>query len=173
MKARIVALTCALALASPVPAFAQAQDPAVAPPGNSAVDQYRESVPPTSPGGRGPTRGEAKALARQGEDGRRLAEVLERTAGVPSGTDDDVQAGAPGGSSGGGRASGGGGTSGARADGGVAASTPDGSASSATSDPAPVAVITGGIGPIPIWLMAVLAVLLIVGVNVVRQRRAS
>lgn len=57
--------------------------PSEAPPGNSAVDQYRESLPPSSPNQRRLNRRDRDALRREGSDGRALADVLERSGGVP------------------------------------------------------------------------------------------
>lgn len=54
-----------------------------APPGNSAVDQYRESVPPSSSNSRRLTRSDRAALEREGRDGQALANALERSGGVP------------------------------------------------------------------------------------------
>jgi hypothetical protein len=88
MDMRIVlALLSALALALPAAAAAQTQN---APPGNSGVDEYLETVP-SAGGNRPPHRGEhkpsgstlspaaRKALESQGKDGQRVAAIVEAT----------------------------------------------------------------------------------------------
>jgi hypothetical protein len=92
MLMALVALT--LALASP----AMAQSPNTnAPPGNSAIDEYLETVPdpggdshPGPPGGDGggATDGaQQQKLARMGPDGRALARLVATTAPAAAGTD--------------------------------------------------------------------------------------
>ena len=65
------------------PAAATAQD--AAPPGNSAVDQYRESAPPAAPGSKKLTDEQRKRLADRGSDGAALADALDSSGGVPGG----------------------------------------------------------------------------------------
>jgi len=66
-------LLIALVLGAAVPSAASAQ--AQAPPGSSAIDQYRENIP-AGAGDRGPSRRQSRALEREGEDGRQLVRVL-------------------------------------------------------------------------------------------------
>lgn len=72
--------------------MAQSQ-PSEAPPGNSAVDQYRESLPPASSNTRKLSRKDRSGLERQGSDGEALAAVLERSGGVPQASTPAANAG--------------------------------------------------------------------------------
>jgi hypothetical protein len=100
MLMALVALT--MALASP----ALAQSPNTnAPPGNSAIDEYLETVPgaggdshpgPPEGDGGGATDAARQKLARMGSDGRALARLVAATA--PAGTDRAHRADAAGGS---------------------------------------------------------------------------
>jgi hypothetical protein len=86
---RLLATLAVLALAGPSPALAQSTQ-TNAPPGNSAIDEYLESVP--SAGGNTPTAaivhdrsqtlgGRAgRSLRASGADGRRLAQIVAATA---------------------------------------------------------------------------------------------
>lgn len=84
---RVLILLTIASLALPGGALAQTS---IAPPGNSGIDQYRETVPdaaggeiPRRPGSHGGTvlsPGERRALNRLGRDGRALASVIEQTA---------------------------------------------------------------------------------------------
>lgn len=153
---------------------ASAQRPSSeAPPGNSAVDQYRESLPPASSNRRELSRRDRDALRREGPDGRALAAVLERTGGVPrdadaapSGGTSDGRGDSParrGGGERGGRAAGGGTTGPTSArDGG----TGDGSRSVAP------AAAASTVGPVPVWALLVAAVAL-VGVGLALRVRTS
>jgi hypothetical protein len=100
MLMALVALT--MALASP----ALAQSPNTnAPPGNSAIDEYLETVPgaggdshpgPPEGDGGGATDAARQKLSRMGSDGRALARLVAATA--PAGTDRAHRADAAGGS---------------------------------------------------------------------------
>jgi hypothetical protein len=89
----IALVALALALASP----AMAQSPKTnAPPGNSAIDEYLETIPgaggdshPGSQGGDGGQHTDAaqQKLARMGPDGRALARLVAATAPARAGTD--------------------------------------------------------------------------------------
>ena len=89
----IVGLTSALlALALAAPAPAPAQRGTLAPPGNSGVDEYKETIPtsrgsrPTDSlgggggGGGGLNPAARRSLDRLGPDGQRVAELADRTA---------------------------------------------------------------------------------------------
>ena len=93
MTRAIIAL---VVLAFALPAMAQAQAPQTnAPPGNSAVDEYLETVPGASgnprprtpaPGGAAGsalTAAERARLERLGPDGKTLADAVEATAPAP------------------------------------------------------------------------------------------
>lgn len=56
----------------------------IAPPGNSAVEQTRESAPLSSSNRREATPAQNEALEREGRDGVALAEALDRIGGVPA-----------------------------------------------------------------------------------------
>jgi hypothetical protein len=86
-------ITALLALALLAPAGAAAQSPQTnAPPGNSAIDEYLETVPtaggdatPRPPGAATGgeqvlTQAQRAALERQGPDGKALADVVDATA---------------------------------------------------------------------------------------------
>lgn len=84
-------------LALALPALAHAQAPqTTAPPGNSAIDEYVETVPgatgntrpgPSQDGGAGVLSALERArLERLGPDGRALADAVEATAGTPAKT---------------------------------------------------------------------------------------
>ena len=97
MRFRIVLLACAVALLLASPAAAQSGQ--IAPPGNSGVDEYLETVP--TPEGNRPSRGDdgdgggtarGPALSREarrrledsGPDGKRAAALAEATAPRPA-----------------------------------------------------------------------------------------
>lgn len=80
---RLLALALVAALA--LPAFASAQEETVAPPGNSALDEYLQTVPGSSGDKRlGRPRAELSPAARgrlerRGENGRALADIVDGT----------------------------------------------------------------------------------------------
>jgi hypothetical protein len=86
-------LAALVALALCIPAAAAAQAPRTnAPPGNSAIDEYLETVPGASgnavprPPGAGAdtlTAAQRARLEQQGVDGRTLANIVESTSPVP------------------------------------------------------------------------------------------
>ncbi|MFA4927860.1 MAG: hypothetical protein WC558_05050 [Patulibacter sp.] len=76
---RAVAVALLLVLAG-TPAVASAQQGS-APPGNSGIDQYRESVP-SAGDGRELSTEQRRSLRDQGRDGEELEAVLERNGGV-------------------------------------------------------------------------------------------
>jgi cobalamin biosynthesis Mg chelatase CobN len=175
---RTVVSLAAAALLVPTAGAAAAD---VTAPGNSAVDQYRESAPPGSSSSKkvpGKTR---RKLESAGEDGKALAAALDRTGGVPrataSGTGAGTEADGP-------KVSGDSGASGDDRDGadpssGTAPSGAalDGSAGSpvdAASAPKSAAETAAAatLGPFPIWV-TVLAAFAVIGVALVVRRRAS
>lgn len=170
---RIVVLGVLLAALMPATAGAQSD---AAPPGNSAVDQYRESVPAPDGPRRSLSERERSQLARQGPDGKALAEAIERQGGVAAaGTDAD----APGA---GGRDGSAGDAAGKRSPRGddrdvdADADTAAGASSSGTDgggdDRGVVGMSTSAVGDqLPLGWMAAIAVLLAT-VGVVRWRRA-
>jgi hypothetical protein len=92
----------ALALALASPALAQSPN-TEAPPGNSAIDEYLETVPgaggDSNPGpqggdGGGATDAAQQKLARMGPDGRALARLVAATGPVAGGTHRTHQGGA-------------------------------------------------------------------------------
>lgn len=167
-------LTLAVLLGVGPAAAAAADDPSsVAPPGNSAVDQYRESLPPSSGERRSLSEKDRRALRRQGPDGRALEAVLERSGGVPraSGGED-----AGSGDSRPGASARRGGAVDSAADGAPRSQEDDPATSGAAGDPdsqpvAPAAAAST-VGPVPVWSMLVAAVVL-VGVGLVVRRRAT
>lgn len=89
MPLLVLVVIAALAL----PAVAGAQRPTNSAPGNSALDQYSESVPgasgdkrPGRAGGRLTPTGR-RGLERRGRDGRALAEIIDATAESERGSD--------------------------------------------------------------------------------------
>ena len=86
-------LAALVALALCVPAAAVAQGPRTnAPPGNSAIDEYLETVPgatgnavprPPTPGGGTLTAAQRARLEQHGADGRTLANIVESTSAIP------------------------------------------------------------------------------------------
>jgi cobalamin biosynthesis Mg chelatase CobN len=152
-----------------------------APPGNSGVDQYRESAPPSSGNTRKLDREQRSALASRGKDGKALADALDRNGGVPAPS---------GGSSGGSADTGTGGAvggnssssdtssdhAGAAEDAPSAAAPPAGSSEGAPKD-VPSGSVTESaaastVGPFPVWTMLVVA-LVLVGIGLVVRRRPS
>jgi hypothetical protein len=141
-----------------IPSSASAAGGAAAPPGNSAVDQYRESVPTSgsrSPGRELPKR-TAKRLAAAGADGEALAKAIDRSGGVAApvqstASGEDAASGTSGATSSGSR--GGTGAAGANgANGANGESIIDGAA------PQPVLATTAAsatVGPLPVWLILV------------------
>jgi hypothetical protein len=91
---RTLAALIALALLVPAAAAAAAQGPRTnAPPGNSAIDEYLETVPgasgngvprPPVAGGATLTAAERNRLERLGTDGRTLARIVESTSPAPA-----------------------------------------------------------------------------------------
>lgn len=81
MLRRFRVLILGVLLAALLPATAGAQSSA-APPGNSAVDQYRESVPKPDGPRRSLSQRERSELRRLGPDGAALAATIERQGGV-------------------------------------------------------------------------------------------
>lgn len=176
--ASVLVLSTVLAVFG-VTAGAVAQStPSTAPPGNSAVDQYRESAPPSSSKQRKLSRRDREALERRGADGAALAAVLERSGGVPQAapaatggaangrtrTPSDAR---PDGDSGARSAAGSGTTGSGR---GTSAEAP---AEAADSRPIAPAAASSTVGPVPVWAMLAAAVL-VVGVGlVVRARMTS
>jgi cobalamin biosynthesis Mg chelatase CobN len=193
MFPRILVTVVLTALA--VPGLAQAQS-SVAPPGNSAVDQYRESVPSTPASGPKKVPKETRrALREQGAAGRDLAAVLAKNGGVAAATtsggagDSDAGTGSAG--TGSGRDSGSGGDSGSSpAGGGAGGSSTAPGAGEAPSPPASSsgagnestaqaaatsttqAAATSTVGPLPVWAM-VLAAFVVVGIGLVVRRRPA
>jgi cobalamin biosynthesis Mg chelatase CobN len=192
VKYSLCSLAAALVLAVGLPTSAFAQD--VAPPGNSAVDQYRESAPPASSGAKKVTPTQRRGLERQGRDGAALAAALDRTGGVPTGAGASgaaarsSDAAASSGRAGSGEgvsasdASPGGGTSStgesssSSAGGGSAA----GGESDAAGRPAVATVqesttkaaASSAVGPFPVWVM-LLGALVVVGVGLLVRRRSA
>jgi hypothetical protein len=88
----LASLVLSVALAAPSAAAAASQPPVttIAPPGNSAIDEYKETVPGPGgdqsepPGGTGHhgalTPDQQRALNKLGPDGRALASVVDATA---------------------------------------------------------------------------------------------
>lgn len=81
MVRRFRVLLLGVLLAALLPAAAAAQS-GTAPPGNSAVDQYRESVPTPDGPRRSLSERERSELRRLGADGAALAEAIDRQGGV-------------------------------------------------------------------------------------------
>lgn len=184
-------LVTAIVATAVVPASAVAD---IAPPGNSAVDQYRESAPSTTSNSKKLSAERRRELAKKGEDGEALAAALDRNGGVPDGRnetgttsgDGDASA-APSGATGNGRETGrGGDDAGATSEapsseqgesGGVAG---EGTSSSQDSEPesgasesdgsTTTAAASATVGPLPVWTLLVGAVL-IIGVGFVLRRR--
>lgn len=83
---RLALLACCASIAAPVSASAQGVQ---APPGNSAVSQYFETVPAAG-GGQAPTHGRSvsraveRRLQASGTDGRALARALNAAPGPPA-----------------------------------------------------------------------------------------
>jgi cobalamin biosynthesis Mg chelatase CobN len=174
----------------------------VAPPGNSAVDQYRESVPSTpaspgapggSPGGSGTVpKSTRRALEGQGRAGRDLASVLAKTGGVATPRAEGVPAeggaarvgsgrtsGAPSSSSGKSATAATSGSASAPTEGqsaavGTSARTAGESGSAAEEGAASPtqAAATSTVGPFPVWMMVVGA-FVVVGVGLVLRRRPA
>ncbi|MEV4420642.1 hypothetical protein AB0L40_11810 [Patulibacter sp. NPDC049589] len=166
-----------------LPAFASAQD--VAPPGNSAVDQYRESAPPASPGSKKLSGSRKRALDAEGRDGAALAAVLEKNGGIPSAKPSGGAASgaspSSGGASSGGKGSEGSGSGGSSSSGdpGVAsAGSPAAGPESKTDAPSEKktsttdAAASSTVGPLPVWAMLIAAVV-VVGIGLVVRRRPS
>lgn len=172
--ASVLVLSTVLAVFG-VTAGAVAQStPSTAPPGNSAVDQYRESAPPSSTKQRKLSRRDREALERRGADGAALAAVLDRTGGVPQAAAPRSGATA---SSGDGKDRAGRGTRERSGSGAGASATAAGKG--ATADPADgvtdaqsiaPAAASSTVGPVPVWAMLVAAVAL-VGVGLLVRRR--
>lgn len=167
---RVLLLGVLLAALLPVTAAAQS---GTAPPGNSAVDQYRESVPAPDGPRRSLSERERRELRRLGADGVALAATIDRQGGVSAAE----TSAAP--SSGSerrprGRASGGDGAS--DRDRGSATDRDDAAADGAEAAPADdrdvVGVSTSAVGDqLPLgWMAAIAALLAVVGI--VRWRRA-
>lgn len=176
--ASVLVLSTVVAVFGMTAGAAAQSGPSTAPPGNSAVDQYRESAPPSSAKQRKLRRGEREALERRGADGAALASVLERSGGVP-------QAAAPSGAGGptaGGKRTGSdarsGGGSDARSDTGSGSTgAKDGTAAgnateAADSRPIAPAAASSTVGPVPVWVMLAAAVAL-VGVGLLVRRRIT
>ncbi|MBF6620074.1 MAG: hypothetical protein ITG02_07570 [Patulibacter sp.] len=149
--------------------------PSEAPPGNSAVDQYRESLPPSSGERRSLDRDDREALRRQGQDGRALASVLERNGGVPraaaeatadSTPDRDRAPGSDG------RRGGSSGASGRDRAEGSAADASEQPAEDRRSGSVAPAAAASTVGPVPVWAMLAAAGLL-VGVGLVVRTRLT
>jgi hypothetical protein len=187
MKAFLACVIAALAL----PSAAGAALTPVIPPGNSAANQYVESVPTAGggtsstvvfKGGHGGRPGHASTpavatsqsyLQRQGTDGRGLTALLRATAAPASAGstshrhDTHRSAAAPGGSAGGGSAGGsttGGGSTGTRVSG-----------TGATSGTAAVVhSLTGLGGTSPgLWVVLLVVAVGVVGTAGVRRRRSN
>jgi cobalamin biosynthesis Mg chelatase CobN len=180
-------------LLAATPAVASAQG--AGPPGNSAVDQYRESAPPASSGSKKLSRAQREALSDRGDDGAALASALDRSGGVPTAAGSASDGAAPDalGAATGSGAKGGSGAGGtdaedansSRSDAGPRSPDDAGSeAGSATtaappSDPgatpsrsATEAAASTTVGPFPVWVM-VLAALVVVAVGLAVRRRPS
>lgn len=175
--ASVLVLSTVVAVFGMTAGAAAQSGPSTAPPGNSAVDQYRESAPPSSTKQRKLQRRDREALERRGADGAALAAVLERAGGVPraalAATDDaasgktrkrtDARSDDD---------------SGARSDAGDGAT---GSKPGAAADPADdaraersiaPAAASSTVGPVPVWVMLAGAVAL-VGVGLLVRRRIT
>jgi cobalamin biosynthesis Mg chelatase CobN len=175
-----MALIAAVFAVSVSTASAQSSD--VAPPGNSAVDQYRESLPPTSDKRRSLSDRDRRALRREGADGRALADVLERSGGVPQAangsTSSSAESGRPGASTESDRSATS--TDGRSADrGSSGADRPSSSSSAANASEDAVgprsvapAAASSTVGPVPIWALLVGAAVL-VGVGLVVRLRPT
>lgn len=172
--ASVLALSIVLTVVGTTGTAVAQSSPSVAPPGNSAVDQYRESLPPASSNTRKLGRKDRSGLERQGRDGAALAAVLERSGGVPRAA---ASSSASGATSESGRA-----TSPRRSSGSQtsndADAAEDGAAADAPRDavdsrPIAPAAASSTVGPVPVWAMLAAAVVL-VGVGLaVRVRKTS
>lgn len=176
---RLLAVASVL-VAFALPATASAQD--VAPPGNSAVDQYRESAPPPSSGSRKVSRSQREALERRGADGAALAAALDRSGGVPTPESGETGSGtaAAGGGAGSGARGGGAGegakssSSGRSAD--TAGDTSAGSSDGVTPSTDPKdestskAAAASTVGGLPVWALLAGAVVVVAGGLVLRRR---
>lgn len=141
--------------------------PSTAPPGNSAVDQYRESLPPSSSETRKLSRRDRAALDRRGPDGAALAAVLDRSDGVPraapSSQPDDAAVE---------EASGQRRRSDPKTSRLTKGTSTDAAPEAADSRPIAPAAASSTVGPIPVWVMLVAAVAL-VGVGLVVRVRST
>lgn len=187
MKVFRIALIAVLSLLA-APTGATAQD--AAPPGNAAVDQYRESAPPASSNSRKLTAERRRALANRGSDGAALAAALDRNGGVPtaggavgpeSSTDGRVSDESGGASGDGGSSGGGAGGSNAKTgrdasdtSGGPEGESSSGAAAPAASDEsATKAAASSTVGPLPVWAMLVAALGVVAAGLLLRRRAAS
>lgn len=179
---RLASILVLLAVALPV-STAGAQTTGA--PGNSGVDQYRESVPSSGGKTKPVDRKTRDALDRQGSDGKALATALERNGGVPA------AAAAAGGDSGSGGSSAGGGSgseskSGSGSGSGAAAGTSTGDSGATTGDEAasdaaseaPVAAASSSaldakVGPVPVWVLMIVVLASALGAVLVRRGRAA
>jgi cobalamin biosynthesis Mg chelatase CobN len=84
VKVRQIAPMVAFVLVLPAGAQAADSPASTAPPGSAAVDQYREAAPAAGSAGRKLTKEQRARLGDQGEDGRDLADALERNGGMPA-----------------------------------------------------------------------------------------
>lgn len=177
-----------------IPASAVAD---VAPPGNSAVDQYRESAPSTPTGSKKLSPERRRELDSKGKDGSALAAALDRNGGVPtdgtgSSPSTSESPGAPPSTpvtpdpskeSQGRKSDSATTTAAPTSSGGEGRSSSGGSVGGGSSSPAPAksrvatktstttAAASATVGPLPVWSLMVGA-LLIVGVGFVLRRRA-
>lgn len=165
--ASVLVLSTVLAVFGATAGAVAQSTPSTAPPGNSAVDQYRESAPPSSTRQRRLSRRDREALERRGADGAALAAVLERSGGVPRAATSPSSAG---GRDDRGKHE----RSGSKA-GAPAVDAGKGTKTAPADDPAvdrsiAPAAASSTVGPVPVWAMLVAAVAL-VGVGLLVRRR--
>ncbi len=169
-------LSVVLSAAGAAPVLAQSGPPrSEAPPGNSAVDQYRESLPPAGGNARELSRRDRERLSREGRDGERLARAIERAGGVPrsSGTEGDATGGPAGGATTPERSPGSsskGPSTSSSADGRDRATT--GSSPEADTRPIAPAAAATTVGPVPIWVLLAAAAGL-VGIGLILRTRVA
>lgn len=154
----------------------------------SAVDQYSENIPSGagSKGLKGSGGGEgtkplgskqAKSLAKHGEDGQQLEQVLRTASGAPA---PEAAAGGATGSAGGGSEASGSGLGSGSGTTGAAGTTPPATAPDATGksggDGTTRSAVTAGLasdlGPVPLWVALVAVLVVAAGVAVARRARA-
>lgn len=183
---RLVLAVIVLALGLPTVANAAES----APPGNSAVDQYRESAAPSAPGSSKVSKERRERLAREGSDGAALADALDNNGGVATGTPETPSSADPGrqaeagsdadeaGSSSEKRQSDSSSSPGANSEGTDPSATDSkangqsGGAREAETEKASSSAASATVGPFPVWVMIV-AAFAVVGLAAIARRRAS